>query len=593
MSHIVGLPYLLDIIVFLVVAAIVVPIFHRFKVSPVLGFLLAGVAIGPYGFAVIDNVQHVKDLAEFGVIFLLFLIGLELSFERLWTMRRWVFGLGSAQVTSAALVIGIIAWLWGNSVQASIVLGACLALSSTAVVMQLLSERGEFTSRLGRTVFGVLLFQDLAVVPILVLVTVFGSATGASLLPSLGLAAGKAVLAIAAIIVLGRIILRPLFHLVAGTRIPELFVALTLLAIIGTAVLTGLSGLSMALGAFLAGLLIAETEFRHQVEIDIQPFKGLLLGVFFLSIGMAIDLSAVADQIFWTAASVAGLIGIKTVLASGLCLTFGLTRSLAVQVGLYLSQAGEFALVIVSLAVVLDVLPSATGQFMLIVTSLTMVITPFLATGAKYLGGLLSDAELAGQLGPAASGQDKTAEQETAGLEGHVIIAGFGRVGQTVAALLQRQKVPFVALDLDAQRIKACRQEGLPVFYGDARRADMFAKAGAEQAAAVVFTLDDPQAASRAVQNFHHRWPDVRIYARARDSAASDNLSDIGADHVFPETIESSLQLSGQLLAGLGFPGPTVDALIDQVRRQEYTPVQSVIEATGNKADVSSKDDQT
>ena len=575
MPHIPGLPYLLDIIIFLVVAAIVVPIFHRFKVSPVLGFLLAGVAIGPFGLAVIDGVDDVKVLAEFGVVFLLFLIGLELSFDRLWTMRRLVFGLGSAQVVMTALVIGVIAWGWGNSIQVSIILGACLALSSTAVVMQLLSERGEFTSRLGRTTFGVLLFQDLAVVPILVLVTVLGGDGDGSLLKSLSIAAGKAILAIAAIVIFGRLLLRPLFRLAAGTRIPELFVALTLLAIIGTAVLTGLSGLSMALGAFLAGLLIAETEYRHQVEIDIQPFKGLLLGVFFLSVGMGIDVSAVADQLFWVISSVVGLIILKAFLAAGLCLIFGLTRSLAVQVGLYLGQAGEFAFVIVGLALTFKLIPLPVGQFMMIVVSLTMIVTPFIAYGARRLGAVLIESEAAALLGP----QNAGVEEATAGLEGHVIIAGFGRVGQTVAKLLKEQNIPFVALDLDAQRINVCRGQGLPVFYGDARRATVFARIGAAQASAIVLTLDDPAAARQVISNLRRRWPEVAIYARAHDLATAVELNALGADHAVPETVESSLRLAAQLLSGLGFPASAVDGLIDRIRQQEYSPVQSIIEA--------------
>jgi monovalent cation:proton antiporter-2 (CPA2) family protein len=558
------------------VAAIVVPVFHRFKMSPVLGFLLAGVVIGPFGLAIIDRAEDVKTLAEFGIIFLLFLIGLELSFDRLWTMRRLVFGLGAAQVVVTGCVIGLIAWAWGNAVQTSIILGACLALSSTAVVIQLLSERGEFSSHFGRSTFGILLFQDLAVVPILVLVTVLGSGGEASLVKSLGFAAGKAVLAIGIIVVLGRLLLRPLFRLVTRTRIPELFVALTLLAVIGTAVLTGLSGLSMALGAFLAGLLIAETEFRHQVEIDIQPFKGLLLGVFFLSVGMGIDITAVADQVFWVAGAVAGLIIIKALIATGLCLIFGLSRSIAIQTGLYLGQAGEFAFVVVGLALTFSLVPIPVGQFMLIVASLSMVVTPLVAYLGRRLGERLATQDAAAQLGP----DQAKAEDTATGHASHVIIAGFGRVGQTVAKLLKEQNIPFTALDLDAQRIAACRNQGLPVFYGDARRADVLARVGAAEASSIVITLDEPAAASQAITNFRRQWPEVPIYARARDMAASVTLRELGADHVVPETVESSLQLSTQLLSGLGFPASAVEGLIERIRQQEYTLVRPVIDAS-------------
>jgi len=576
LPHVQEIPYLLDIIVFLVISAIVVPIFHRLKASPVLGYLLAGVAVGPYGFAIFDDINQVKVLAEFGIVFLLFLIGLELSFDRLWTMRRLVFGLGSSQVIVTAVVIGLIAWGWGNSPQVSIMLGACLALSSTAVVMQLLSERGEISSHLGRTTFGVLLFQDLAVIPILVLVTVLGTDGDASILKSLGLAAGKAIIAIGIIIIFGRLLLRPLFHLVAGTRIPEVFMAMTLLTIIGTAMLTGLSGLSMALGAFLAGLLIAETEFRHQVEIDIQPFKGLLLGAFFMSVGMAIDFTTVADQIFWVGSAVIGLMVLKALIAVAICLAFGLSRSLAVQSGLYLGQAGEFAFVTIGLAIIYGLMPRPVGQFMLIVAALTMMLTPFVAYIGRELGQRLATTEAVSQLG-----SDQAASEDTAkNLASHVIIAGFGRVGQTVAKLLKEQNIPFTALDLDAQRIAACRNQGLPVFYGDARRADVLARVGAAEASAIVITLDEPAAASQAITNFRRQWPEVPIYARARDMAASVTLRELGADHVVPETVESSLQLSAQLLSGLGFPASAVDGLIERIRQQEYTLVRPVIDAS-------------
>ncbi|MEQ8192926.1 MAG: cation:proton antiporter, partial [Rhodospirillales bacterium] len=377
-----------------------------------------------------------------------------------------------------------------------------------------------------------------------------------------------AMLAVAVIFILGRLLLRPLFKLVAVTRIPELFVAMTLLAIIGTAWLTGLSGLSMALGAFLAGLLIAETEFRHQVEIDIQPFKGLLLGVFFLSVGMGIDFTAVADRAGWVVASVFGLLVIKAVLAGGMCWAFGVPKAIAFQAGLYLSQAGEFAFVTVGLAVTLTLIPAPVGQFMLIVASLTMVVTPLIALLARRLGARLFDTDASFRLGPG---------DDAADLEGHVVIAGFGRVGQTVAKLLDRMKIPYVAIDIDARLIATCRRENRPVFFGDARRAEVLARVGTEHARALVVTLDDAAAASRAIGNIRARWPDLLVYARARDMAASGDLAELGVTQAVPETVEASLQLAGQLLGGLGVPPHTVGDLIGTIRQNEYASVGPVI----------------
>ncbi len=565
------IPFLNEIIVFLVVAALVVPVFHRIKVSPVLGYLLAGMVIGPFGFAVIDDIKTVRQLAELGIVFLLFLIGLELSFDRLWTMRRTVFGLGGLQVAVTAAVIGLIAWFWGNSPKVSIILGISLALSSTAVVMQLLSERSEVSSRLGRTSFAIVLFQDLAVVPLLVIVTVLGTGEQESLLVSLAIAGGKAAVAIVLIIIFGRLLLRPLFRLVAGTRSPEVFVAMTLLAIIGTAWLTGLSGLSMALGAFLAGLLFAETEYRHQVEIDIQPFKGLLLGLFFISIGMAIDFSAVADKWYWVAASVVGLIVIKALIVGGLCLAFGLPRSLALQTGLYLGQAGEFAFVAIGLSSIFGLIPKPVGQFMFIVTSFSMMITPFIAIMARRLGEYMESADAAARFGHQT--------QDSARAENHVIIAGFGRVGQTVAKILEQRNIPYIALDLDPSRIAVCRRQNLPVYYGDARRHEVLARVGADHASAAVITLDQPEAATRTIAQIRDHWPELKIYARARDMGATGELAELGADHVIPETVESSLQLAAQLLNGLGFPSQTVNDIIGKIRSSEYAAFHRVLEA--------------
>ena len=563
------IPYLREVVTFLIAAGVVVPLFHRLRVSPVLGFLGAGAVLGPYGlglfaqdigvlrYAVIDDIGGVKSLAALGIIFLLFMIGLELSVERLWALRRLVFGLGTLQVVITAAVIGAIAWGFGNSPQASIIFGSCLALSSTAIVMQLLTERRQVATTLGRTSFAVLLLQDLAVVPILFLLGVLGARLDGDVGLALLQSVGKGLAVIVLILAIGRLALRPLFRLVTAARSPELFVAATLLTIIGTAAVTGAAGLSMALGAFLAGLLLAETEFRHEIEVDIEPFKGLLLGLFFMSVGMGIDFRAVAQEPLWLAASVIGLFLLKSVITTVLCLAFGVPRHTAAEAGLLLGQAGEFAFVVVGIAAMRGLVAEDAGQFMLIVAGLTMAITPLVAHPARRLAGFIERRDHA-----EGGGENPLTE----GLEGHVIIAGFGRVGQMLGRIFDAQNLPYVALDLDGPAVGAQRAAGLPVFYGDASRADILRRARVESAQALVITMDSPAAALHTVEAARRHWPWLRIFARARDAAHARTLLQVGATGVVPETVESSLQLAARVLEGVGTPDEAVNAVVNQQR---------------------------
>lgn len=441
MEHADQIPYFREIVIFLAAAGIIVPVFHRLKLSPVLGFLTIGILIGPYGLALfadrvswlayitIGDIEGVRLLAEFGVIFLLFMIGLDLSLKRLWQMKRMVFGFGLAQVLVSAVVIGAIALAFGNAPPAAIILGACLALSSTAIVMQLLIEAHRTATPVGRASFAVLLMQDLAVVPILFLVGVLAAtAKGAdegSLLLQLGQTLATAAITIAVIVVAGRRLLSPLYRSVGAAKSPELFMALTLLVVIAMAAATGAAGLSMALGAFLAGLLLAESEYRHAVEVSIEPFKGLLLGLFFMSVGMGIDIRIALDDGIWIIASVIGLFALKSIIAGTLALLFGVARPAALEAGLLLGQGGEFAFVVVGLASGLGLLPPDVSQFMLLVVSLSMLATPFIAQYGRRLALKLEHGEAVKAGDPA--GQPPETH------EGHVLICGFGRVGQTVA----------------------------------------------------------------------------------------------------------------------------------------------------------------
>jgi len=573
-----GIPYLREVVIFLVAAGIVVPLFHRLKVSPVLGYLIIGAIIGPFGLgllandlpwlapAVISDLDGVRRLAELGVIFLLFMIGLELSLDRLWSLHRLVFGLGGLQVAITGAIVAAVVWWLGAPIEAAIVLGSCLALSSTAIVMELLIERRQLGTPLGRTAFAVLLLQDLAVVPILFIVSVFGNAADGNVWFDLFLALGKALAVIVGIFFVGRLVLRPLFRMVSHSRSAEMFMAASLLVVLGAAAISGASGLSMALGAFLAGLLLAETEFRHEIEVDIAPFKGLLLGLFFISVGMGIDYRLVGEFGPLLLAAVAGLFAVKTLVVVALTRLFGFPMHTAFEAGFLLGQAGEFAFVVVALARSLGVLPDALAQFVLIVVGLSMVATPFVASAIRRLAKMMED-----RATHAAHAHHLPTLE---GLEGHFVIAGFGRVGRTIAALCDAEEIPYIGLDMDSANVAEARGENLPVYFGDASRLPMLRRTHVETARALVITMDNAAGAEQVVRKARAEYPDLPIYARARNRTHATQLLRLGASDVVPENLESSLQLAGRVLAGTGCPEDVINRHIDTQREAELQKIK-------------------
>ncbi len=569
MEHGTAIPHFRELVVFLATAGIVVPVFQRLRLSPVLGFLCVGMLIGPYGVTLfaedlpwlaaitISDLAGVRVLAEFGVVFLLFMIGLEMSIGRLWQMRRLVFGLGLAQVLLAAAAIAGIAALLGSSAPAAIVIGACLSLSSTAIVMQLLIERRRAATPVGRTSFAVLLMQDFAVVPILFMIGALARFELGSdnLLWQLGRTLLIAAATIAAIVLLGRRLLGPLFRSVGAARSPELFMALTLLVVIGMAAATGAAGLSMALGAFLAGLLLAESEYRHAVEVSIEPFKGLLLGLFFMSVGMGIDIRIGALEAAGILLAVAGLFAVKALILGALVLAFRQSRATALETALLLGQGGEFAFVAVGQAQALGLLDAGPSQFLLLVVSLSMLATPFIASRAQDLARRMEGRRAATDHGV------ETAEPH----EGHVLISGFGRVGKIVARLLDAEAIPWLALDFNSVNVAEQRHLNRPVHFGDGSRIELLERLDAGKALALVVTLDDPVATGHLVAEAHRRWPTLPIYARARDRFHAVDLRKLGAAGVVAEAIEASLQLGGLALNAAGLPE---DAVFERLERQ-------------------------
>lgn len=566
--------HLNEVLVFLIAAVCVVPLFRWARSSSVLGYLAAGVLVGPSALALVKDPDSVLFLAEFGVIFLLFTIGLELSVERLKVLRRFVFGLGVAQVVVTGFLVGAIAMWFGQPVEAAVVIGGGLALSSTAFVVQMLVERGEMASRFGRMSFSILLFQDLAIVPLLALLPLLG-APDASLAEALGIAFLKALGVVIAALVIGRRVLRPIYRVIASSRLQELFVAATLLVVLGSGWLMALGGISMALGAFLAGLLLAETEYRHQVEADIRPFKGLLLGLFFMAVGMSIDLSLVAQEWLLIATGLVVLMVMKSVVTVLLCLAWRLPRDVALRVGPLLSQGGEFGFVLFGGAMILGLLDRETGQILLAVVALSMVATPAVGWLGARLSRWATPQPVAGLEG---------LKEETEDVSGHVIIAGFGRVGQTVARVLSACGLSYVALDMDHARVTRCRRDGLPVYYGDACRVEVLEAAGIERARAAVITVDRSGEASHAVEALSRRMPAVPVFVRSHDLVHARRLEEAGAAAVVPEAVEASLQLGGILLSSVGVGTDDVNRVMADFRADNYALLEDLDGKAGTAA---------
>lgn len=560
--------FLSDVLIFLLAAIVVVTAFRRLKTSPIIGYLVAGALIGPYGLAVIHESESARALAEFGVVFLLFMIGLEFSRDRLKALAKLVLGLGGLQVVVTGVIFGVAASTLGVSPEGAIIIGAGLALSSTAFVLQLLVERGERTTPYGNASFAILLFQDLAIVPLLMLVSLFDGGHE-SFWTAMGLASLEAAAALVLVLVIGRVILRPSFRIVAATQSSELFVATTLLVILGTGWLLSLVGVSMVLGAFLAGILLSETEYRHQIESDIRPFKGILLGLFFMTVGMSIDTLLVLNRLSDIVFIVLAVLLVKTLVITLLAWAFRLRISIAIRTGLILSQGGEFGFILFLAAGATNLIPLDVVQLLLTSIALTMVSSPFMAIAGEKLSILLERRRWQ---------HDEVNFAEAEDLENHVIIIGFGRVGQTVAKLLSEAGVSNVALDMDADRTAACRASGFDVFYGDAGQTAILSSIGANRAIGAVVTIDQPAVAEQIVSALQEVKADLPVFVRARDLVHAKKLEALGAAEAVPEALEASLQLGAITLASIGIKAAEVSELLQEARESDYEEVGRTID---------------
>ncbi|MDT3679650.1 MAG: cation:proton antiporter [Burkholderiaceae bacterium] len=579
MEEVESIPHLRETLLFLALAGILVPFLQRLRVGSIPGYLAVGMVLGPFGLGrlatpatsfgrlmswlAFPQLEAVSVLAGVGVVFLMFMIGLDLSARRLWSMRSWVFGAGAAQVVVTAALIYAAAVAFGAERGAALVVGLALSFSSTAVVMQLLASRHELATPLGQASFAVLLFQDLAVVPVLILVSLLAQPGESPVLVVLSLALGRAAVAIAVIFVLGRVVLGPLFRQFTANRQADTFMALTLLASLSIASLTWLAGLSMALGAMLAGLLLAETEYRHQVVVMIDPFRGLLMGVFFLSVGMSIDPLAIVREPLRLLLAVAGLFVVKTLVTALVLRAGGLSTSGAIHGGLLLGQGGEFAFVVFGVAATLGLLDAETSRFLLLVVGVSMFVAPVAAALGRAI-------EARGRSMQPGADAGRVPVPPQGG--GHVVIAGFGRVGQSLARLFDALAIPYVAVDPDPNVVSSFHAKGWPVYVGDASRGDLLRQLGLAQASAVVLTMDHPVSAVHAVRAIRIDAPDVPIFARARDERHAGALHTAGADAVIPETLESALQLGALALERTGMPEAELRAVLARERAERIAP---------------------
>jgi CPA2 family monovalent cation:H+ antiporter-2 len=562
-----------DILVLLTLSFVAVALARRAGLSPILGFIVAGALVGPEGLALVRDSHAIRQIGEIGIVFLMFTIGLEFSLSRLVEERFAVVVLGGLQVLLTATAFALAAaWLWPLSVMAAVTVGVALAMSSTAIVSRLLIEGAEVGSRHGRTMICILLFQDLATIVFLMIMPVLATAAGADAWTALGIALAKGVGVFFVLLFVGRLFVRRGFHRVARLQSPEVFMLAVLVVSIGAAYFAQAAGLSLALGGFMAGMVIGETEFRHQVEADIRPFQDVLLGLFFVTIGMLVDL----DQLrrIWPAAlaATAALILVKGSLVFVVARASGMVTALAARGALTLAHGGEFGLMLVFLGLQLELLDAPTGQLTLVAILLSMLIAPFVIRHSTALAQRLSGLRLAQSQRGLVSGIESAAHD----LGGHVILCGYGRVGRQVAAYLDREGVEYIALDTDVHQLQDSTDRLHPVRFGDARQRVVLLAAGLERAQAVVVTFDDVRATLKTLSHVHALRADITAIARAADEHDIDALLDAGATEVIPDTLEISLTLATHVLTLLGVPLAKVTEHNERIRADRYRLLRGV-----------------
>lgn len=582
-----GLTIYKDALIVLGTAGVVVPLLSRLRISPVLAFLIAGAILSPQGLGLfasrfpavgmitISSPEQVSRIAELGVVFLLFLIGLELSFERLKTMRRLVFGLGALQVLVSSTAIALVAMQFGVAPVSALVIGAALSLSSTAIVVELLAQQKRLSTATGRTSFAILLFQDLAVVPILFLLGVLDPANAGSIGKSIAMALAQAAGALLIIVGLGRFLLKPLFRLVVSTGNHETFIATTLFIAVGTSLVTAAAGLSMALGAFVAGLLLSETEYRRAIEATIEPIKSLLLGLFFFSVGLSLDLGIVAANPATIIFSTIGFLLLQAVIIFSLARMFGISTAASIETATLLAPGGEFAFVILTLALGYGLITHTQSSTLLASVTISMALIPVVGVIGRRLGKLAS--------GPAPALAPELQIQPPVEGGARALVIGYGRVGQLIGDMLAEHKVPYIAVDNAPILVSNARAKGKPVYYGNVRQFEFLKHCGLDSAKAAIITIHTQSDIDEIVKTLRSNYPNLVIVARAKDAAHARRLYALGVNDAVPETIEASLQLSESVLVDLGIPMGLVIASIHQKRDDYRAELQGAAKNAGTE----------
>ena len=545
-------------VVLLLAAVIAVPLAKRWQLGAVLGYLAAGALIGPSGIGLIGNTEEISKISELGVVLMLFVIGMEVSPQRLWIMRRTVFGIGSLQVVATSLAICGIAMALGLEWKGALIVGLGLALSSTAIDLQILAERKELASAHGRLGFAILLFQDVAAIPIIALIPALAISHPETNPGAGAIAALRAILVIAAVVVGGRYLLRPMFRAAARAGAPEVFTATALLVVMGTAWLMELVGMSMSLGAFLAGVLLADSEYRHEIEAQIEPFRGLLLGLFFISVGMSLDIEMVTSQPQLVGGLLATLIVVKAIVLYAIGrFSAGEDHPQSVALAAILAQGGEFAFVVFTIAAGNSLIDPAQRDLLILIVTLSMAATPLLV-------------RLRAVLSPIERKAKPTREFDRIdGVTPRVIVAGFGRVGQIVARLLNAHHIPFTALERDAEQVDFVRQFGNTVFYGDATRLDLLRAAQTDKAEIFVIATEDPDATLRTARLLKRHFPNIKVVARARNRQHVFRLMDLNVDSIVRDTFFSSLEIGRDVLEALGYDPATAAEHLQRFREHD------------------------
>ncbi|MGL4438754.1 MAG: monovalent cation:proton antiporter-2 (CPA2) family protein [Bosea sp. (in: a-proteobacteria)] len=554
--------FLPPILTFCAGAVVAVPLFRRFGLSAVLGYLAAGVVIGPSVLKVITDADSIRGIAEIGVVLLLFIVGLELQPSRLFAMRKDIFGAGSAQLGLTALVVGAIAFALGLSWQGAVAVGIAMALSATAIALQLLEERSDQDEHYGRRTFSILLFQDMAIAPILALLPLAATTGSGGNMGKAALGVVLAVAAIAAVVLAGKYVLNPVFRLLAKAGAREVMTAAALLVVLGSAVLMEQVGLSMALGAFLAGVLLAESNFRHELEASIEPFRGVLLGLFFMAVGMSIDLKLVAANWLLLAIAAPALVLLKISIAAGILRASCSSTAEAIRAGALLSPAGEFAFVLLPLAGSLALLTPEQAAIATALAALTMLIGPIVAK--------LIDAQLAKN--PAAA---ETMDEDFNGAGGSVVIVGFGRFGQVVTQTMLTQKIDVTVIDKDVERIRSAARFGFKIYFGDGTRLDVLRAAGAGKAKLIAVCVDDREAAKRITEIVKENFPQARVHVRAFDRVHAIELMGVGVDRFVRETFESALYFGRITLEVLGLSPDEASTIVADVRKRDLARLEA------------------